>query len=76
MFTGIGVLGVLAGSLASLFNLEQASEDEHANASAATQPRAPSPSTPNWPRSKPNCRPSNVASAHLPSSPAAPGEPR
>jgi voltage-gated potassium channel len=29
MITGIAVLGVLAGSLASLFNLEPASEDKH-----------------------------------------------
>ena len=38
MFTGIGVLGVLAGSLASLFNLEQASEGESPIASATTEP--------------------------------------
>ena len=31
MLTGIAVLGVLAGSLASLFNLEPASDDEDAN---------------------------------------------
>ena len=38
MFTGIGVLGVLAGSLASLFGLEQSSEDEATKTSAPTEP--------------------------------------
>jgi hypothetical protein len=37
MFTGIAVLGVLAGSLASLFNLEAPSEDEHSAGSASTE---------------------------------------
>ena len=38
MFTGIAVLGVLAGSLASLFNLEESSDAERATASAPTGP--------------------------------------
>lgn len=38
MFTGIAVLGVLAGSLASLFNLEPASSDQPADADSAAQP--------------------------------------
>jgi voltage-gated potassium channel len=37
MFTGVAVLGVLAGSLASLFNLESTSE-ESAKAAAPTKP--------------------------------------
>jgi voltage-gated potassium channel len=39
MFTGIAVLGVLAGSLASLFNLEPVAEQqEPSTASSATEP--------------------------------------
>ena len=38
MFTGIAVLGVLAGSLASLFDLEQRSGEEHSEAGAAVEP--------------------------------------
>jgi voltage-gated potassium channel len=38
MFTGIAVLGVLAGSLASLFNLEPASGEEPSSTSDATKP--------------------------------------
>lgn len=38
MFTGIAVLGVLSGSLASLFNLEQSSEDRHSKAGAPAEP--------------------------------------
>ncbi len=37
MFTGIGVLGVLAGSLASLFNLEERSDNTRAPASEPTR---------------------------------------
>jgi voltage-gated potassium channel len=40
MFTGIAVLGVLAGSLASLFNLEPAPSDQPANAAPAAEPTA------------------------------------
>jgi voltage-gated potassium channel len=40
MFTGIAVLGVLAGSLASLFNLESASGEQPADAGAPTGPTA------------------------------------
>ena len=43
MFTGIAVLGVLAGSLASLFNLEESSDAERATASAPTGPAGPRP---------------------------------
>ena len=38
MFTGIAVLGVLSGSLASLFNLEQRSEDRDSKAGAPAEP--------------------------------------
>jgi voltage-gated potassium channel len=37
MFTGIAVLGILAGSLASLFNLEPASEEENGVTDATKQ---------------------------------------
>ena len=37
MFTGIAVLGVLSGSLASLFNLEQRSEDRDSKAGAPAE---------------------------------------
>lgn len=40
MFTGIAVLGVLAGSLASLFNLEPTSEDESASTVQRESPMA------------------------------------
>ena len=43
MFTGIAVLGVLAGSLASLFNLEESSDAERATAAGATGPTGPPP---------------------------------
>jgi hypothetical protein len=36
MLTGIAVLGVLAGSLASLFNLEPTSEEKHPDGGEAT----------------------------------------
>jgi voltage-gated potassium channel len=38
MFTGIAVLGVLAGSLASLFNLDRAEEAGAESGAAATRP--------------------------------------
>jgi voltage-gated potassium channel len=40
MFTGIAVLGVLAGSLASLFNLEPTSADQPSDAAAPPPPTA------------------------------------
>ena len=40
MFTGIAVLGVLAGSLASLFNLEPTSADQPADEAPGTGPTA------------------------------------
>jgi voltage-gated potassium channel len=40
MFTGIAVLGVLAGSLASLFNFESSSDDEATTGTAATEQAA------------------------------------
>ncbi|MGO9750909.1 MAG: potassium channel family protein [Solirubrobacteraceae bacterium] len=43
MFTGIAVLGVLAGSLSSLFNLEASSEDERSKDSASTELAARQP---------------------------------
>ena len=43
MFTGIAVLGVLAGSLASLFNLEQPSADRHSTAGAPADPGGAQP---------------------------------
>ena len=41
MITGIAVLGVLAGSLASLFNLGSTSEDEHADDAAEAERSVP-----------------------------------
>ena len=41
MFTGIAVLGVLAGSLASLFNLSESSENERAQRPAPTGAASP-----------------------------------
>jgi voltage-gated potassium channel len=41
MITGIAVLGVLAGSLASLFNLEPAPEDEHGDGEADAERSIP-----------------------------------
>jgi voltage-gated potassium channel len=38
MFTGIAVLGVLAGSLADLFHLQEPAADENANGTAPTGP--------------------------------------
>ncbi|MGO9495511.1 MAG: ion transporter [Solirubrobacteraceae bacterium] len=43
MFTGIAVLGVLSGSLASLFNLEQSSEDRDSTAGAPAEPGGAQP---------------------------------
>jgi voltage-gated potassium channel len=41
MITGIAVLGVLAGSLASLFNLSESSENDRAQRPAPTGAAAP-----------------------------------
>lgn len=41
MITGIAVLGVLAGSLASLFNLEPVSDDENGGASTDAEHSVP-----------------------------------
>jgi len=41
MITGIAVLGVLAGSLASLFNLEPVSDDENGDASTDAEHSVP-----------------------------------
>jgi hypothetical protein len=38
MFTGIAVIGVLAGSLASLFNLDQPSDDRDPTTATPTPP--------------------------------------
>ncbi len=43
MLTGIAVLGVLSGSLASLFNLEQSSEDQDSKAGAPAEPGGAQP---------------------------------
>ncbi len=43
MFTGIAVLGVLSGSLASLFNLGQSSEDRDSKASTPAEPDGAQP---------------------------------
>ena len=43
MFTGIAVLGVLAGSLSSLLNLERTSEDDHSTGDAPTGPAGTQP---------------------------------
>jgi voltage-gated potassium channel len=43
MFTGIAVLGVLSGSLASLFNLDQRSEDRDSKAGAPGEPGGAQP---------------------------------
>jgi hypothetical protein len=43
MFTGIAVLGVLAGSLASLFDLEQSAEDQDSKATTPAQPGGAQP---------------------------------
>ena len=59
MFTGVGVLGVLAGSLAELFHLDEPSAPE----SPAARPGKRLPCTSNLRRCALNCRRSKAASA-------------
>jgi len=62
MITGIAVLGVLAGSLASLFNVEPASEPKQDAADAERSAQR------SWPCYKPSYERSNAGSANSPRS--------
>jgi hypothetical protein len=64
MITGVAVLGMLAGSLVSLFNLEPTSEKERADDAAPARPEPDTRSQPSWPCSGPNSGRSNIASAN------------
>jgi ion channel len=68
MLTGIAVLGVLGGSLASLFNLEPAQRTSQPTRIQTRSQQRRVRSRLSWPRSRPSCTRSNVASASWSSS--------